>query len=101
LAFLNQSGQGSERLAIRLLGRKGNPTAVGARVNVEFDDGSSQSAEIACGGGYLSQSTATWFLGLGDSRTAKQINVRWPNGQQSSHPVAPNSRSIELQQPLK
>jgi enediyne biosynthesis protein E4 len=98
-AFENQSGGDNRRLEIRLRGRRGNSTAVGARLELELSDGSHQTSEIYGGDGYLSQSTAAWFVGLGQSSQPKQIKIRWPNGQESSHPVDPNARQVMIEQP--
>jgi len=72
-------------LAIRLRGTAGNPTAVGARVTVVAQDGKQQTSEVEAGGGYLSQSAPTLFFGLGSSKTAREVLVRWPDGVKSVH----------------
>jgi len=59
-------------LVVRLRGAKPNTRAIGARVTV---DGLSQS--VACGSGYLSQSTTDLHFAV----TGKvKIKVRWPSG---------------------
>jgi hypothetical protein len=67
-------------IAVRLIGRSGNPTGVGARVHLTLADGSVQTAEVAAGSGYLSQSTAALSFGLGSSGGVRSIDVRWPDG---------------------
>ena len=67
-------------LTVRLKGGPGNPTAVGARVTVHLEDGSTQTAEVHAGGGYLSQSSPTLAFGLAGSKL-RSIEVRWPTGQ--------------------
>ena len=71
-------------------------TAIGAKVVVQLDDGTMQTAEVHAGSGYLSQSTATLTFGLGESATVKEIQVHWPDGSQSDHaPTATGLLVIE------
>jgi hypothetical protein len=90
-AFVNRgsvSGQdsaGGRILAVRLHGPSGNPTAIGARVTVEQMGDVPQTAEVSAGGGYLSQSSPTLTFGLPVGNQLKQIQVRWPDGSQSTH----------------
>lgn len=86
-------------LQISLKGKKGNPAAVGARVSVHLKDGPRQVAEVSAGGGYLSQSTASLFFGLGVDGRVDRIEVVWPNGEQSIVQAPPDSRSIRISQP--
>jgi hypothetical protein len=89
LAF-QHGGQGEGHpLTVCLQGLPGNPTAVGARVTVGWADGISQTAEVQAGSGYLSQSTASLTFGLGTRRQGVRIEVVWPDGSRSDHPVAP------------
>jgi hypothetical protein len=85
--------------SIRLRGRPGNPDAVGARVTVRLDDGSSRVSEIRAGGSYLSQSSSVVVVGLGDSGGVREIEVRWPDGQVTSHTPETGARSIVIHQP--
>ncbi|MEX2317543.1 MAG: FG-GAP-like repeat-containing protein [Pirellulales bacterium] len=99
LAFENQTTPGRRMARVRLRGTKGNPTAVGARITVRRSDGLSQTAEVAAGGGYLSQQSASQWFGLGESATIESIEVRWPNGQATKHTSPPNETTIEISQP--
>ena len=65
---------------LRLVGHPGNPRCVGSRVTVYLDDGTTQTAEVYSGGGYLSQSTRDLVFGLGTDRKIDKIEVRWPDG---------------------
>lgn len=99
--FENRIGSQTENrmLAIRLAGRPGNPTAVGARVRLELTDGSSQTDEVRAGGSYLSQSSARLFFGLGTKGKIKRVLVRWPNGTETSHNPTAGERTITIAQP--
>jgi len=83
-AFGNRGVSGNSSLAVRLKGLPGNPTAIGAVVSLERTDGHRQTSEVYAGSGYLSQSSATSFFGLGTVET-KHLRVRWPDGSVSQH----------------
>lgn len=72
-------------LTIRLRGPVGNRSAVGARVTVAPQQGPVQTAEVAAGGGYLSQSTRDLFFSRQAPTDVVEIRVRWPNGVESTH----------------
>jgi hypothetical protein len=99
LAFENHSGKENRMLTIRLVGRQGNPTAVGAHVTMERSDGVKITEETHCGGGYLSQSTSMLFFGLGRDTQAERVVVRWPDGTQTAFPVSGSPTTLTLKQP--
>ncbi|MCH8043886.1 MAG: VCBS repeat-containing protein [Planctomycetes bacterium] len=85
LAFENRSDPNKRILAVRLAGKPGNPTAVGARVMLKLTDGTQQTTEVYSGGGYLSQSSRVLFFGLGETGQVDELVIRWPDGMQSTH----------------
>jgi enediyne biosynthesis protein E4 len=93
LAFENQSKTGHP-LVVRLVGGTGNRTTVGARVRVHLASGIVETAEVAAGGGYLSEHSGDLFFGLGNSKVS-EIEVRWPDGITSKQEAADTSR-IEI-----
>lgn len=99
LVFENQHVAGRRLAAVRLRGRPGNPTGVGARVTLRRSDGRTQMAEVQAGGGYLSQQSATLYFGLGESSDVASVDVRWPDGQSSRYVPEPNELVIEIEQP--
>jgi hypothetical protein len=77
-------------LVITLEGEPGNHSAIGARVSVEVEGLPMQTAEVAAGSGYLTQSTPDLFFGWGpvkENATAK-VTVRWPDGAVSESRVS-------------
>jgi hypothetical protein len=78
LAF--ESARPGSWLAVRLAGPAGNPAAAGARVTLELEDGSTRTAEVHAGSGYLSQSSAVLYFGLGAGGRPRALRVRWPDG---------------------
>jgi len=93
LIFQNQ-GPG-DFLAVRLAGPPGNPTGVGARVTVIATDGSTQTAEVYAGSGYLSQSAPVLYFGRGGG-PLREVRVRWPDGTETVHPLDPGTTRLTL-----
>ncbi|MDA0372230.1 MAG: FG-GAP-like repeat-containing protein [Planctomycetota bacterium] len=83
---LGQRGDGGQWLGVRLTGPNGNPTGVGARIEIQLESGKRAIAEVGAGGSYLAQSGATRWFGLGQDG-ARSISVRWPDGRVTEHPV--------------
>ncbi|MGI9243316.1 MAG: CRTAC1 family protein, partial [Verrucomicrobiales bacterium] len=74
--FLNRTG--GERLTVKLIGDAGNPSGIGARVEIQAESGASRSAEVYAGSGYLSQSSAP--LQFGGISGPYMLKVRWGDG---------------------
>ena len=91
LVFRNRAIAGRNSVLIRLVGPRGNPSAVGARVSLELRDGAVQCAEISAGGGYRSQSTAAAFFGFRADNPPRALRVRWPNGGKATYPAPTHS----------
>ncbi|MCH8922044.1 MAG: VCBS repeat-containing protein, partial [Planctomycetes bacterium] len=100
LSVFQHNGRSDGRVvAVHLEGPKGNPSAVGARVTAHLSDGSTQTAEIYAGSGYLSQSTATLTFGLGASRHLKRLAIIWPDGRKSEATEALGQSPIRVKYP--
>jgi hypothetical protein len=99
LAFRNGGTGERTSFGVRLQGPAGNPTAIGARLTVEYADGTTQSAEVQAGSGYFTQSSATCFFGSPAGNPARQLSVRWPGGARSSAPVPARANHVTLSSP--
>jgi hypothetical protein len=84
LAVWQQAKPTGGTVGVRLRGKAGNPTAIGARVSLVLTDGMRQTAEVQAGGGYLSQSSPTLWFGTGRNYSIARIDVTWPDGTKSS-----------------
>ena len=90
ISYLNRSE--AKLLELRLQSQPGNPTAVGARVQV-----GRQMRERIAGGSYLSQAgSALYFSPVSKATDA---SVRWPDGSQSEHRIDAGARRVTLTQP--
>ncbi len=98
LALENHGSRANRALRLRLVGKPGNPTAIGSRVTVLRTDGLTQTAEVAAGGGYLSQSSSVLNFGLGATSVVQQVDIRWPDGKMTSETSLPNQSTVVLRQ---
>ncbi len=80
LLLHNSGAAGNHFVNFRLVGRKSNRDAMGARLRL-VAGGISQIREIAGGGSYLSQSELRAHFGLGRNTKADSLEVRWPSGE--------------------
>ncbi len=81
-------------LQVRLRGKPGNPTAVGARVTATWPDGRTCVQDVRAGGSWLSQSSSALWFAAGAAR----LTVRWPGGAVTEHAPAA-ATGLELQHP--
>jgi hypothetical protein len=84
-------------LRVRLSGPPGNPQAIGATVQLVYEDGLGPAREVRSGAGYWSRDEAVQTLGLRGTPTA--VRVRWPGGLVTEEEVGPAAREIRLAQP--
>jgi len=96
LAFRHTGATDRTPLRVRLRGPAGNRDAVGARVTLALADGSRLVREVRAGGGYFSQDSAALFFGYTAANPARTVEIRWPDGGASSHPVPAGSRRLDL-----
>ena len=97
--FRNGGVPGRKSYAVQLRGPKGNTTAVGSRIVVEYAGQAKQTMEIYGGSGYLSQSCSSRFLGSPNGLPPTKVGVRWPDGQRSSHVPDGKSHAIVIHHP--
>ena len=101
LAFRNTGVTHRSPLRIVLHGGSGNPTAVGARVTLEGADGSRETAEVAAGSGYLSQSSAACFFSYDPAKPPLGIRVRWPSGANTEQVFAGGQTTLVVEAPAR
>ena len=95
LGFVRKPAETLRRITVKLSGPVGNRTAVGSRISLNLVNGSTQTAEIHAGDGYLSQSSGQITFGLGDSEV-ETIHVEWPDGTTTTHPGASDQTHYTL-----
>lgn len=85
--YENTLNQGKKRknnyLRLDLKGTQKNPSALGARITLEYDDGKMQYQEQSIYRGYVSTVEDIIHFGLDKAEKADRIEVIWPNGKQT------------------
>jgi hypothetical protein len=87
--FLAPQATSSRWLRLRLQGTKGNPDAIGARVQLVLANGTKTHHEIGLGGGWLSQSALGIFIANRDDARVTETIIHWPGGEISRHRDVP------------
>jgi hypothetical protein len=77
--WMNDSPGPNHWLELKLEGTKSNRDGIGARVKVTTGK-TSQYNHVAFAAGYASSSAGPLHFGLGENKTADNIEIRWPSG---------------------
>lgn len=73
----NKAGARNHWLGLRLIGKKSNPDAVGARISWQAGDLKRSTMKVA-GGSYLSSHDPRVVLGLGTRAKIDWVEIKWP-----------------------
>lgn len=84
------------RVAVRLRGRPGNPTGVGAVIRVTGGPGSEQQQEMLAGGRYLSADEPLRVFAAGAATNRLTVRVDWPGGRRSVLRDVPANSLVEV-----
>jgi hypothetical protein len=80
-AYRNLVDNGNHWLELRLVGKPGNPQAIGARVTVRTGD-EQQTQQVGLNdGAFFSQGHYRLYFGLGSHARADRMEIHWPDGQ--------------------
>lgn len=79
--LINEIGNQSHWVGVRLLGRDAPRDMLGARVDVVKGDGTRLRRRAHTDGSYASASDPRVLVGLGSSTERPSVRVTWPNGQ--------------------
>jgi len=97
--FRNITETPNHWLLIKLVGTKSNRMGIGAKIRLATDDGRALYNEATNSTGYAASSDPRVHFGLGKSRVAKEIEIRWPSGvRQVLHDVTVD-RILEVTEP--
>jgi hypothetical protein len=77
LLLKNVAAQGSHWLGVRLIGKKANPDAVGARITWQAGDFKRTRLKVG-GGSYLSSHDPREVLGIGSRTKIDRLEIHWP-----------------------
>jgi hypothetical protein len=77
LLLRNQLGRGNHWLGVRLVGRKANIDAIGAKITYQSGDFERHQFKVG-GGSYLSSHDPRMVLGLGKRTKIDWLEIQWP-----------------------
>jgi len=77
--LINRARNANHRVLFKLVGKKNNHAAIGARVTITAGSLASFS-EVKAGSSYLSQNDLRVQFGLGAEKKMDTVEVRWPSG---------------------
>jgi len=93
---------GSGWLRVRLESHRGtNRLAIGARVELELDDGTKLVRWVRSGTSFFSQGDLAPHFGVPSGRSAVRLRVRWPDGEELEQPAPELHRTLHLVQPAR
>lgn len=101
-AFESTLGQTNGRitpLRARLKGKRGNPTAIGARMEVWGDGTRIDVQELSASSGSQGQSSSTLFMPRQKRRGPMEVRVRWPEGNWTTNAMPKGALEWDLKQP--
>lgn len=77
--WINDSPNSNHWLEIALQGTKSNRDGIGATIRISAG-GKAQFNCVSTASGYASSSAGPVHFGLGEAKTAEEIEIRWPSG---------------------
>ena len=81
-------------LRVRLKGPVGNPTGIGATLQLVFAGGKGPLREIHAGSGYWSQDSAVQLMAL--RQAAASIAVHWPGGRSTTTAIPTDAKEVTI-----
>lgn len=96
MLLVNQSQRKNHWVKLRLVGQAPNHAAIGAVATVTVP-GMTWRRDVVAGNSYASCADPVLHFGLGAATTG-EIEVRWPGGGSSRHPVEEVDRLLEIRQ---
>ena len=84
-------------ISLKLVGKKSNRNAVGARVELTAG-GLKQIDEVHAGDSYLSHSDWRLHFGLGTATTVDEVSIRWPSGVSQKLTKLPIDRVMTIEE---
>lgn len=93
----NDGGNQANWLTLRLIGTKSNRDAIGALVKVRSGE-LTQWDRVRTGGSYLSGNDKRLHFGLGERRSADEIEILWPSGAQEKLEGIPADQFLTIEE---
>jgi hypothetical protein len=94
----NDGGNRNHSLRVRLVGTTSNRDAIGARVRVVLDNGTTMWSMVKTGSSYCSQSELPLTFGLGQRTAIKSVEITWPTGRKENISGARADQALTIQE---
>jgi hypothetical protein len=98
LLYRNEVTSGRHWLSVELTGRASNRSAIGARVEVEWN-GQRQVQEVHGGSGFAAQNQRRLHFGLGDATSVDAVVIAWPSGRRQRIEVPVLDQVLRVKEP--
>jgi hypothetical protein len=98
--WLNDGAGGNHWIAFALEGSKSNRDGIGARIKV-MASGVTQYTQVCFAAGYGSASAGPTHVGLGASKAAELVEIRWPSGIVQELRNVAADRIVKVHEPSK
>ena len=95
--FRTNAPAGRNWLIVKLVGRKSNRSAIGARVRATAGD-RTETQEVRGGGSYYAQNDLRVHFGLAGAARVDRLEVRWPTGLEETWTDVPVNRILTLEE---
>jgi hypothetical protein len=99
--FHNTTRNANHWVLLKLTGIKSNRMGIGAQIRVTAENGSMQYNHVTTSTGYASASDARVPFGMGASRVAKEIQIKWPSGRMQVLRDVAVDRVVEISEPSR
>jgi hypothetical protein len=84
---------------LRLVGRRSNRDAIGARIHLTGVSGREQWNHVTTSVGYGGSSDKTVYFGLAGDGMARSIEIRWPGGTLQRLTDVPAGQFLTVEEP--
>ena len=95
----NISNNSNNWIEFNLVGSKSNKMGIGAMLKVTTEDGKNQYDIVATSSGYAASRDPRPHFGLGQSKTVKELEIRWPSGVRQTLKDIPANQILRVQEP--
>ncbi len=99
--LINSANNGNHWLLVDPVGRVSNRDAVGARIKVTTGTGRTLYNHVTASVGFMSSSDRRVHFGLGQERTVKSVEIRWPSGVVQTLNDVPVDKVLKVEEPRK
>jgi enediyne biosynthesis protein E4 len=97
--FHNISDNRNHWILLSLIGTKSNRMAIGAQIRITTENGKSQWNQVTTAVGYASSSDSRVHFGLGESKSVRELHIRWPSGITQTLKDVAADRIVAIEEP--